>query len=95
MLNKSGGEYDEEDIRNITILASSAAVAIENAQLIRSLKEAYEELNQVNKLKSDFISVASHELRTPLGIILGYAAILRMKPSRRRAPTPMRCSTRR
>jgi len=77
VLNKSGGEYDEEDIRNITILASSAAVAIENAQLIRSLKEAYEELNQVNKLKSDFISVASHELRTPLGIILGYAAILR------------------
>jgi len=76
VLNKSGGEYDEEDIRNITILASSAAVAIENAQLIRSLKEAYEELNQVNKLKSDFIAIASHELRTPLGIILGYAAVL-------------------
>jgi signal transduction histidine kinase len=34
-------------------------------------------MEQLDKTKSDFISVASHELRTPLTLIEGYAAILR------------------
>lgn len=76
VLNKTEGEYQDEDLLNIAILASSAAVAIENAQLIRSLEEANDALDRLSKLKSDFIAIASHELRTPLGIILGYAAVL-------------------
>ncbi|NLH09298.1 MAG: GAF domain-containing sensor histidine kinase [Chloroflexi bacterium] len=74
VLNKTEGEYQDEDLLNIAILASSAAVAIENAQLIRSLEEANDALDRLSKLKSDFIAIASHELRTPRGIILGYAA---------------------
>jgi signal transduction histidine kinase len=37
----------------------------------------YRKLEEVDRLKDDFISMASHELRTPLTIIRGYAESLR------------------
>jgi signal transduction histidine kinase len=77
VLNKREGRFDEDDTRHITILASQAAVAIENAQLVAALHKAYEDLDRLNKLKNDFISIASHELRTPLAMILGYASFLK------------------
>src|SRR5262249_2277002 len=42
-----------------------------------ALQKAYDELDQLDKLKNDFIAIASHELRTPLGVILGYASFLK------------------
>jgi len=75
-LNKRGGEFTEDDTRTLEIIASTAAVAINNARLLDALKKAYEELGRLDRMKTDFISIASHELRTPLGIILGYAALL-------------------
>jgi len=75
-LNKRGGEFTEDDTRTLEIIASTAAVAINNARLLDALKRAYEELGRLDRMKTDFISIASHELRTPLGIILGYAALL-------------------
>ncbi|MBN1427637.1 MAG: GAF domain-containing sensor histidine kinase [Anaerolineae bacterium] len=77
VLNKREGAFGEDDTRHITILASQAAVAIENAQLLSALSKAYDELSKLDKLKSDFIAIASHELRTPLGVILGYATFLK------------------
>lgn len=77
VVNKKEGAFGEDDTRHITILASQAAVAIENAQLLTALRSAYDELSKVDKLKSDFIAIASHELRTPLGVILGYATFLK------------------
>jgi len=58
------------------VVASHAAVAIHNAQLVQALKKAYEEVKKADELKSTFLSLASHELRTPLGIIIGYATFL-------------------
>jgi signal transduction histidine kinase len=71
------GRFDEEDVRRLTILAAQAAVAIENARLIEALQKALDDLDRLDKLKSDFIAIASHELRTPLGVILGYASFLK------------------
>jgi signal transduction histidine kinase len=76
-VNKRQGAFNEADLQTLSIIASLAAVAIENARLLRALQDAYDELGKLDKLKSDFIAVASHELRTPLGVILGYAAILK------------------
>jgi signal transduction histidine kinase len=75
-LNKRTGEFSQADTDLLSVVASQAAIAIQNARLIQALQKAYDELSRVDKLKSDFISIASHELRTPLGVLLGYATFL-------------------
>jgi signal transduction histidine kinase len=75
-VNKKEGRWTDDDRRNMLILASQSAVAIENARLLDQLKRAFDELDQLDKLKNDFIAIASHELRTPLSVILGYATFL-------------------
>ena len=75
-LNKKKGDFTESDQITLDVVASHAAVAINNAQLVQALKEAYEEVSKADQLKSTFLSLASHELRTPLGIIIGYATFL-------------------
>jgi signal transduction histidine kinase len=47
---------------------------------IRELKKAHGELQQVEKMKSDFILLASHELRSPLTAIYGYVQMLLYNP---------------
>jgi signal transduction histidine kinase len=77
-LNKRGGvQMTWDDVQVLTTLANQAAIAVENARLLSELQAAYDELNQLDQLKSDFISVAAHELRTPLSVILGYAMFLK------------------
>lgn len=76
-VNKIGNGWADMDSFYLEILASQAAIALENAQLVNQLQKANEELAQVDKLKSDFIAIASHELRTPLGVIMGYASFLK------------------
>jgi signal transduction histidine kinase len=48
---------------------------------ITELSERNIELFKANKLKSEFLANMSHEFRTPLNAILGFAEILREKPS--------------
>jgi len=76
-LNKRSGDFNENDMRLLSVIASQAAVAINNARLVQALQQANQELSRADKLKSDFIAIASHELRTPLGVILGYATFLK------------------
>jgi len=42
----------------------------------KQLESALEEVQSINKIKSEFMSAVSHELRTPLTSIKGYASIL-------------------
>lgn len=43
---------------------------------IIELEEANRKLQKIDKLKSDFITLAAHELRTPIALIHGYARLL-------------------
>jgi signal transduction histidine kinase len=76
-LNKLSGSFNDQDTRLLSVIASQAAVAIQNARLVQALQKAYNELSRIDKIKSDFMAIASHELRTPLGVILGYATFLK------------------
>tara|TARA_Y100000310_G_scaffold345733_1_gene468989 strand:- start:1527 stop:2657 length:1131 start_codon:yes stop_codon:yes gene_type:complete len=40
------------------------------------LRNANVELQRLNKIKSDFVSIVSHELRTPMTSIVGYVSLL-------------------
>jgi len=48
---------------------------------IIELSQSNIELFKANKLKSEFLANMSHEFRTPLNAILGFAQVLREKPS--------------
>lgn len=75
-LNHRDGSFTMHDVDILMVIASQAAVAINNARIMNDLQKAYEDLSQIDKVKSEFIAIASHELRTPLLHILGYAQML-------------------
>ncbi len=77
VLNKKTGVFTKDDAEILNVVASHAAVALHNAQLVQALKQAYDKVSKADELKNDFLALASHELRTPLGIIIGYATFLR------------------
>ena len=75
-VNKNNGDFDEGDVEILSVIASHAAIAIENARLLKTTQQALHKVKETNEIKSNFLSLASHELRTPLGVIIGYATFL-------------------
>ena len=72
-----------EIVEMLEILASHAVVALQNAALVERLQEsmgrleeATERAEELNELKSNFVSTVSHELRTPLTHIRSYVEAL-------------------
>ena len=76
-LNKRVGVFDEHDASLLAVTAAHAAIAINNARLLRATQKALQKVKEADELKSNFLTLASHELRTPLGIILGYSTFLK------------------
>ncbi|MDX1437732.1 MAG: ATP-binding protein [Anaerolineales bacterium] len=75
-LNKTSGRFSQKDAQYLYVIASQAAAAIHNANLLQELQRSYDEASKLDELRSNFLAIASHELRTPLGLILGYATFL-------------------
>jgi signal transduction histidine kinase/CheY-like chemotaxis protein len=69
---ESKRRYSEIHFRAAEDLASRAAIAIENAQLLEALKGA-------DKRKDEFLAMLAHELRNPLAPVRNAAHILRAK----------------
>ena len=59
----------QQDIAFLNRLSDQAAIAIANAQL-------YEEVQQANEAKSEFVSFVAHELKNPMTSIKGYTELL-------------------
>ena len=75
-LNPHHGAFDRADAEALLIVASQAAVAIRNARHEAALQRAHARLADLDRLKTNFMSIASHELRTPLTAVQGFGQIL-------------------
>ena len=82
--------YQPDELETVQTLADQTVVALQNARLYSELGEQNEKIRLLNvdltdqnkrleimdRVKTDFITIASHELRTPLTQVKGYADIL-------------------
>ena len=70
------GALGEEQRHIADLLSGPISIAVERSRLYERLRSANEKLEQINKLKNEFISMVSHELRTPLTTIKGFVSIV-------------------
>ena len=80
-VNKHNGSFNESDAALLSVIAAHAAIAINNARLLKARQQALEKVRAMNEVRNNFLALASHELRTPLGIIIGYATFLQSNSS--------------
>ncbi|MBI5959292.1 MAG: GAF domain-containing protein, partial [Chloroflexi bacterium] len=86
----SDDPFTEHDLELLMTIANQAGVALRNARLFTDLRRregeqadlnqalsvTKEQLEKLDSVKTDFITIASHELRTPLAQIRGYTDIM-------------------
>ena len=77
------GAFSEEDLRLFSAVAAQLGVVLKNARLYQALQErtnelsqAYEELKELDRLRTQLVQNVGHELRTPLSLIQGYVELL-------------------
>jgi GAF domain-containing protein len=73
----------DEQLDWIQALVNQAAAALANAQLYQQLEtqaaelsRAYNELQEIDRLRAQLVQNVGHELRTPLSLIKGYVELL-------------------
>ena len=75
-VNLHGGEFDAHDLSLVETLAGTAAIAIENAQLVEAQRQLAVALQAQNEELGAFAHTVAHNLKDSLNLIVGYASIL-------------------
>jgi signal transduction histidine kinase len=76
---RSGGRFTQDDIELLRTFAGDLALNLERMRLQEEVvyeKAEKEKLDDLNRLKTEFISSVSHEIRTPMSSIQGISEIL-------------------
>jgi signal transduction histidine kinase len=72
------GRFSEAHEQLIAGLAAQAAIAVENARLVRDLRESEERARRADRRKDEFLAMLSHELRNPLAPIITALELMKM-----------------
>ncbi|WP_394839485.1 AAA family ATPase [Pendulispora rubella] len=96
--NQTTDAFTVARVRVLTVLASQAAISLDNARLYSALKDNNEKLTvaldaarESARLKTEFLANTSHELRTPLNAIVNIPNGLAARLSERVAWTCSSC----
>ena len=76
---KSGRRYTRDDLELLRTMAAELQVSLDRLRLREEViyeRASREKLDELNRLKTEFISTVSHELRTPLSSIQSLAELL-------------------
>ncbi len=73
-------QIESSEVRSEYLVEYSRRLVERLEEKIRELQRANEELQRIDRMKTDFVVLASHELRTPLTVIYGYTQLLLENP---------------
>ena len=76
LADKTDGEFTQNDLEVLTSLAAPAALVLAQLERFYEAAETSRRMEELARMKSDFVSVVSHELRTPLTSIIGALATI-------------------
>ena len=76
LADKTDGEFTQKDLEILTSLAAPAALVLAQLERFHEAAETSRRMEELARMKSDFVSVVSHELRTPLTSIIGALATI-------------------
>jgi signal transduction histidine kinase len=79
VLDKEVGRFDVTDLRLLEALAAPAAIAIDNARLVETLRQRSSELEARNEELDAFAGAVAHDLKNPLSIVIGFAETLELE----------------
>jgi len=69
--NSSERQWETSEIELAEVVASQAAIAVQQSRLYQTTREQAERLLEADRLKTEFFQNISHEFRTPLTLMIG------------------------
>ncbi len=69
--------YSEDDARMLALFGDQVAATLTTLEAFGRQRQAVEQLERLNRAKSEFVSIVSHEFRTPLTGIQGFSEMMR------------------